>query len=168
MEGKTLSDLTQDELKKWMRYDPETGVFIRTVKRGGHPAGEVAGTAHPDGYWQIKINGKFYLAHRLAWLYMTGGWPLFIDHKDLDKRNNRWTNLRNCTKSQNTCNSGVRSDNTSGIKGVNWSKEHNAWAARVQINGLRIHLGYFDDLELAELVVKEARESNHKDFCRHL
>lgn len=167
MDRPTVSVLTQEELKRWMVYDPETGVFIRKVKRGGHPAGEIAGTAHPDGYWQIKVNGKFYLAHRLAWLYMTGEWPLFVDHDDLDKRNNKWINLRNCDKSENKCNTPIRADNTSGIKGVNWSENHKSWCARVQLRGKRIHLGYFTDIELAELVVNEAREKLHQEFYRH-
>jgi hypothetical protein len=67
--------LTQERLKEVLNYDPETGIFTRAVKRHKYPAGEKAGTVEFNGYIVIRISGKTYKAHRLAWLYVYGEWP---------------------------------------------------------------------------------------------
>lgn len=94
--------MTQDELKKVLSYDPYTGVFTWRVSLSSRAlAGERAGTLRKDGYVQIRIRGKIYYAHRLAFLYMQGRIPVEIDHIDRSPSNNRWGNLRPVTHSQN-------------------------------------------------------------------
>src|ERR1019366_3934979 len=111
-------------LKEVLRYVPETGLFTWLMKRGSRAAGSVAGTLRSDGYIQIRLDGDAYLGHRLAWFYQTGSWPTpECDHQDLDKTNNRWTNLREATKSQNKANVNRPISNTSGAKGVCWHKK---------------------------------------------
>lgn len=94
-------DLTVDALKSQYAYDKRKGTFIRreTIKR--HKSGEVAGWLDTRGYRRIKIAGTTYYAHRLAWLYTYGEWPGEIDHKNQKKADNRITNLRDATHSQN-------------------------------------------------------------------
>ena len=69
--------LTQAELKARLNYDPETGIFtwIKRIRRKGSHPNSIAGNLC-DGYIRIKVNGKLYRAHRLAFLYMTGSTPL--------------------------------------------------------------------------------------------
>lgn len=93
--------ITQTRLKELFRYRPETGLFYRLTSRGGFKVGTVAGSSHKDGYKHIYIDGKHYLCHRLAFLYMTGEMPEFVDHKDRDRSNNKWDNLREATQRTN-------------------------------------------------------------------
>ena len=129
--------LTQSELKELMHYDPAAGQFVR-LKARFHPQriGQIAGCVnkHPRrGYVVIKIHGKSYEAHRLAWLYMTGEWPKSqIDHRDEDKTNNRWDNLREATHTQNIWHRGKQKNNASGIRGVYWRADIGKWRAVLQ------------------------------------
>ncbi len=111
----------------------------------------------------IGIDGKYRAEHKLAWLWMTGGWPTHeIDHIDNDATNNRWCNLRPATREQNTQNARRRSDNTSGYKGV--CLHEGRFAARVQANGKRKFLGYFYTPEEAYAAVCKAAQASHGEF----
>ena len=83
-------------MKDLLNYDPDTGDFTWKVSTSNRVrVGQVAGTLRHDGYIRIKVNGKLYLAHRLAWFFVYGVWPVeFLDHIDQDKSNNRINNLR--------------------------------------------------------------------------
>ena len=86
--------LTQESLKELLIYDTSTGEFVWTKQIPGRRKRKV-GTIRPDGYVMIHIVGKFYLAHRLAWLYINGEWPEGeIDHIDRNPSNNAFANLR--------------------------------------------------------------------------
>ena len=143
-----VNHLTLDLLREILHYDPETGVFTWKVRRGnraipGAQAGSKS-TNKPKQRLSIRINGKSYFNHRLAWLYMTGEWPaLEIDHIDTDSLNNRWNNLRLATTSQNQANRGPQKNNKSGFKGVYWHPSHAAWRAAVRFKGRKIILGEF-------------------------
>src|SRR5690554_1763211 len=111
--------ITQSDLHEVLNYCPDTGVL--TWKKQLAPRGRIgsiAGCAEKKGRSagrvSIRIHGKLYLAHRLAWFYVHGEWPELIDHIDGDPSNNRLSNLRRATKAQNGWNSGPRSHNTSG------------------------------------------------------
>ena len=82
-----MSEITQAELRRRLDYDPETGVFTwRITVNSRAIAGETAGTKNGLGYHQLTLDRKIYLAHRLAWLYMTGEWPKDqIDHRNTMK-----------------------------------------------------------------------------------
>ena len=101
----TNSQLTVERLRELLSYDPATGKFLWRVGRQCMRAGAVAGATEVQGYRVIKIDGKIYKAHRLAWLYVTGEWPPEeIDHKNTDPQDNVWSNLRLATHSQNQAN----------------------------------------------------------------
>ena len=94
-----------DELKRAFRYESLTGDFFWLVDRSHVRAGAKAGSLLTCGYWRIRYGGEEYQAHRLAWLFMTGEWPNGpIDHHDLNKLNNSWSNLRLATPSLNNAN----------------------------------------------------------------
>ncbi len=149
--------LDQRTLKQHLHYDPETGVFTRLrADTNTVTIGEVAGgpwyrKAKPDDkYWVISIENIRYQAHRLAWLYMTGEWPEDkVDHWDHDGLNNRWKNLRAATHVENIRNSRIRSNNTSGYKGVSWDVNRGKWQVGIRYDGKRHALGRFDDKEEA-------------------
>jgi hypothetical protein len=104
------------------------------------------------GYIQIGIEGKYYLAHRLAWLYVYGFMPENeIDHIHGLTTDNRISELREATHQQNLFNQKMHSRNTSGFKGVSWHKTKNKFRARIEVFGKEIHLGYFRDSESANI-----------------
>lgn len=163
--------LTQSRLKTLLQFDPETGNFYwikaNAPQGWAHISGRPAGSNF-DGYRRIKIDQKNYLVHRLVWLWTYGEFPKQrIDHKDLDGMNNKPSNLRLATGSQNVINVGLKSNNTTGIKGVYWNKTSNKWQAALNVNGKQIHLGYFTDKDKAEEVVRKKREEVHGEFARH-
>ncbi len=144
--------LSHQRLKEVLDYDPETGISTWLVSRGGNArAGTRAGYIKPGGYRRIKIDGKLYLEHRLVFFWMTGKWPAKqVDHRDLDRQNNRWHNLREATPTQNTANRRAHKNNTSGAKGVFWGKKAKKWIAQIKVNGVKIHLLATDSKEKAE------------------
>lgn len=159
-------ELTQARLKELLHYDPESGVFTRRTARGGRRAGAVAGFTGPLDYKHIRVDTGLYLAHRLAFLYMTGGFPgLYVDHLNRDPGDNRWSNLREASQSQNVSNSGMRSDNTSGHRGVSWAKRERRWRAYGAVNGRKVGLGYYKRVEDAAEAARKWRQENHGEFA---
>lgn len=121
-----MKHITAETLKKFLAYNPDTGVFVWIA---GRRAGYKAGGFWNNGYVRIKVEGETYCAHALAWLFVTGEYPdLHIDHIDRDKGNNRFSNLRLATVSQNHGNKLRQRNNRSGLKGVHQAKD-GAWVA---------------------------------------
>lgn len=131
-------------LRAAVAYDPLTGLFTNLVQRRQSGSGEVVGTLCPDGYVRVTFEYCRFMAHRLAWLHVTGEWPSDkIDHRDLDRSNNRWVNLREATQSQNCANAPLTRRNTSGFKGACFDKSNGKFVASVRFQGRHVHLGYF-------------------------
>jgi hypothetical protein len=128
---------------------------------------DFAGKKRKDGYIDIKINGKIYLAHRLIFLYHHGYLPKYIDHIDGNPLNNKIENLREATQQQNCKNSKISKANTSGVKNVSFSKKSKKWQVSLSIDKKLKHIGFYEDLELAEFVAIEARNKYYKEFARH-
>lgn len=99
---------TQEEFKGRYHYDPASGFFTRVNGHYRWPRGSRAGCKKPNGYRCIKIDGKAYTEHRLAFLWMTGAAPDEVDHINRVKDDNRWENLRPCTRSENMKNRAVQ------------------------------------------------------------
>lgn len=141
-------NITQAELKRRLHYNPKTGIFTwlisnnRSVKIGA-VAGYFNCSYNSVG---IKIDGKLFAAHRLAWLYMKGYFPEHeVDHKSGIRSDNRWVNLRHVTHSCNMQNQKINDRNTSGFPGVSWNKSAKKWSSRIKINEKEIYLGLYDD-----------------------
>lgn len=161
--------LTQAELKRLLRYDPATGMFTWRVSLSNRaPAGFVVGLGRPPSqYIAICIRGHQYLAHRLAWLYMRGRWPAEdIDHKNTNRSDNRWENLREATRQQNIQNANRRSNNTSGVKGVSWDPRIRKWATKIKANGRNIRIGSYESREDAARAYAAAADRYFGDFAR--
>jgi hypothetical protein len=147
--------LTLQRLKERLSYDPDTGIFVWNATQ------KQAGTKN-SRYVQIAIDRKIYYAHRLAWMYMFDSFPaLNIDHINNNKKDNRITNLRLVTVSENGQNRGKQLNNTSGYKGVSWAKKSKKWEACIRKNGKTIHLGFFINIEDAYECYKQAAKIIH-------
>lgn len=151
--------LTQDDLKKMLHYNDETGVFTWLVSRGRMAkSGDVAGSTDTNGHRQICVDGKTYQAHRLAWLYSFGKFPgNHIDHINGKRTDNRLLNLRDVTRLENQQNQKKYNTNKSGVTGVSWHKQHQKWYVNVQQNKKVKFLGLFGNLFDAAAAAKSAR-----------
>ena len=154
--------ITRRELKEWVRYDPLTG-DMRRIRKVVSKTGRfmtidklITGTNN-RGYRWVNLFGHMYLVHRLAFLYMTGKHPRGeVDHINGVRLDNRWVNLRDCDSAAQSRNQGVRSDSTSGVRGVTYSKHAHKWVARISQGGVRMSLGYFKSFDEAVAVRRAA------------
>lgn len=157
--------ITQDLVKHLFHY--ENGVlYWKNPTATKIKKGTVAGRLSKRGYWDININYKKYKNHRVIFLFHHGYLPPIVDHIDGNPLNNKIENLRPATHNENLHNAKLSTRNTSGVKGVSWDKRENKWRATLNVNGVVKRLGRFKDLELAELVITEARLKYHKEFSR--
>lgn len=163
--GTRMEVLAPEELRDLLTYDPDEGEFRwRSDGLGKRKAGAIAGSAGKRGV-TITINHRNHSAHRLAWLYMTGKWPeCIIDHIDCDPLNNKWSNLRQATHSQNSCN--IRGRSASGFKGV-YRSSKNTWRATIAVNGQSYRVGNFRTREEAANARQVFAERLHGEFARH-
>lgn len=158
--NKTKTDsITYERAIEILQYDAENGVLMRKLKNGewmrcGHEP-----TSHGRG--QVKIDGKNYKTHRLIWLLTYGYMPDFIDHIDRNPMNNKISNLRSVTKSENEHNRGIYKNNSSGYPGVCFNKQENKYQAEITANGKRIYLGRFATAEEAFLAYQLAKIQCH-------
>jgi hypothetical protein len=154
--------LNQILLKKLLSYDENTGIFTwKNPIHGAVVSGKIAGYIRKDGYCQIQIDSKLYLAHRLAWLYVYGKFPNNqIDHISGARNDNRIINLREATNKQNSQNiKNANINNTHGYLGVSCNKYN--YQAKIGTDGKTKHLGYFDTPELAHQAYLEAKRQLH-------
>lgn len=160
--------LTANRLRKMLDYDPLTGVFRWRVANSNRvKVGDYAGCVHDDGYWKIRIDGRLYRSHRLAWLYAYSEWPDRIDHVDGNRTNNRLDNLRWVTPQQNALNQSLRRDNVARLKGVTRSDSSRGhFQARITVDGKRLHLGTFPTAEEAHAAYCAAALVLHGEYAR--
>ena len=158
--------MTADELRERLSYDPDTGVFVWLKSAAPYRNGKVAGGASPKGYRSLRIDGKYVLAHRVAWLFVHGEWPdREIDHINGDGTDNRIANLRLATRGQNMMNTGNRRNSTTGFKAVGVIPS-GKYRARIRTNGKRIHLGVFPTAEDAAEAYRRAAIELCGEFAR--
>lgn len=151
-------ELTAERLRELLHYDPDTGLIFWAASR------KVAGTKQSGGYVQVEIRGRRYVAHRLAWLWMTGQWPRDqIDHINGIRADNRWSNLREATHAENMQNQrSSRSDSLHSSKiGVGFHRVSGKWRARIGLNGVQRTIGYFDSEEEAHAAYLKAKAEHH-------
>jgi hypothetical protein len=172
-----MAEITQDRLKAVLRYNRRRGVFTwlrrpeddfssrkEFLRYHSVHAGKVAGSF--DGrYLVIKIDGHREGVHRLAWLYVHGYLPKEVDHKNRNKLDNRFSNLREASRQLNACNIGITSRNTSGVKGVHWFR--GKWRAQVRIKNKNHWLGDFDTVAEAATVRRKGAAKLHGEFVNH-
>lgn len=149
--------ITQAELKEHLAYNPDTGEWFRH-STGQHPA-----SRNSSGYRQISINKTLYSSSKLAFLYMAGEWPSEeVDHINLIRHDDRWCNLRQATRSENSRNKSYPLPK-SGVRGV--ERHKNKWRVTVRVGDTR-HKKLYSTLEEAAAAVKELRAQHHGQFAR--
>lgn len=161
-------NVTQQYLKEALIYSPSSGEFVWKKRPLSHFKSSRAHKAwnsrlfgkraeHLDsrGHLQIKINGKKYGAHRLAFLYVTGSVPKTVDHIDRNKTNNAFENLRECNRSQNAANRSA--------KGVYLTKSKK-WRAQICVNYKIKHLGTFLTKNEAESTYRQAHKKYFEKY----
>lgn len=166
--------LTQAEVKELFDYR-EDGQLVRKVATSG-PSGAVGTVVgyYPkkkrrnNRYATTRVGGEHWCMHKLIFFWHHGFVPEQLDHINRDTLDNRIENLRAASSTQNACNRGKFSNNTSGAKGVSWHGASQKWFVYVDVAKKRQNIGYFEDFELAELVALEAREKYHGLYANHI
>jgi hypothetical protein len=159
--------ITQIEVIKYFEYKDGNLYWKSMPYKRNDLIGTKAGADIGANRSQITINKKHYKTHRLVFLMFHGYMPKEVDHIDGNSLNNKIENLREATRSEQCCNTKLRKDSTSGIKGVTWDKARNKWIVSINKHKKTMFRGRFDDLELAQLVAIEARDKYHGSFTRH-
>ncbi len=157
--------ITQHLLKITLHYDADTGVFTwKIVPRYGINIGDKAGSVTAEGYINIGLYGSYYMAHRLAWLYVTGKWPKNqIDHKNTIRSDNSFNNLREATRSIN-CQNQHKAHIHSKTKILGVSHSGKKFITRIRTNGDEHYLGTFSNASEAEQAYLSAKMTYHKGF----
>lgn len=154
-----------ERLKEVLRYDPETGILTwiaPTCLRASAKrfVGRVAGKVGRDGYRYLMLDSQNYSAHRIAWKLSSGCDPVNeIDHRDGDRVNNKWINLREATHGENNHNLKCKSHSSTGLKGVSFYPNkpgEKKWKASIRKNNNQYHLGYFLHKEEAAAAYRDA------------
>ena len=163
-----MKQMSLYRLKELLNYDSETGIF--TWKDSGRAKRKnlVAGTTNKFGYVNICIDKNLFPAHRLAWFYVHEYMPnLVIDHKNGNPTDNRISNLREVTVSENIQNQGKPPiTNTTGFLGVSFFRRDNKYRASIQVNKKNIHIGLFSTPEEAYEAYLSAKDLLHPTHLR--
>lgn len=157
-------------------YDPLTGALTWRVARPGKRVGAQAGSVGKKGYRRIKHAGKSFTTSRVIFMMVTGREPVGeVDHRDLDKGNERWGNLREGTRAQNQANRSVRADSKSGVKGIYVRKpgslNRNAetlYEAYYRKDGKRAMVGRYKTMDAAVAARQERITKIHGEFARQI
>jgi HNH endonuclease/AP2 domain len=164
--------LTAARLREVLDYNPKTGHFTWRATKGGLAIrGVKAGWLQPHGYRRITIDRKSYYAARLAVLWMTGSWPRkLVDHKNCIRDDDRWSNIREATHSQNHANTPLFNTRQGKLKGTCWDKLTGRYIAQIGIrhrNQRRnIFLGRFNSEKAAHAAYVAAAKKHCGKFAR--
>lgn len=153
------------EIQANFTYDPGEGVVRWRGGRRGVVSGEKAGTIDKDGYLKVTLNKRRYVVHRIAFALAHGRWPIGdIDHVNRARTDNRVANLRETPRVGNTWNTGFRSNNKSGVKGVHKHSQNDAWIAQIRRHGKVHHLGSFRTVAEASAAYEKAAKEMSGEF----
>ncbi len=156
--------ITQLRLKELFTYNPESGLFTRNKPSSKYcnkkyQKGAIAGSVIKKGYIAIRMcNGHQYLAHRLAFLYMDGFMPDEVDHINRQRTDNKWSNLKAVSRTDNMKNKRLYSNNTTGVSGVRLIG--NQYLSRIGVNGKKHNLYYGSDFFEA-CCARKSSENKH-------
>jgi hypothetical protein len=151
--------MSPTKLQELYEYDPDTGVL--TSKKYKKPVGTVSS----KGCGLKTRHGR---VHRLIYMLVTGeelGNDV-IDHINGNPLDNRWSNLRRCTRAQNQMNRKMNANNSSGYKGVCWDGKSQKWQVSIGYMGKIYYLGQYDDADEAYDVYLEEAQKCFGEFCR--
>lgn len=161
-----MGEITRDTVSAFLRYDLQTGQFTRKRRDGTWTL--TGGVHKATGYCVIGIGHKPYLAHRLAFLLMTGSWPVNeVDHINGDRADNRWCNLRDVTSGGNKQNRKRHQvNNAQQLLGVSfWPARRGTkkYVAQLSKAGKRLHCSYHETPEAAHAAYVAAKRQHHQE-----
>lgn len=145
---------------KEIKYDAKTGeaVYLKSNKK--------LTTKLKHGYISVQIGKKRYNLHRLVWKIMTGQDPKgVIDHINNNRQDNRFVNLRDVSKSQNSRNRSINKNHKYKLKGARFSKDKNKWFTTIDVNCKTIWLGFHETAEEAHKAYCEAAKTYFGEFA---
>lgn len=154
-----------EQMRQALCYDSLTGCLRWTDRAWyGRRAGCIAGNVGTQGYRVIKLGGKTWQGHRIAWLLAHGAWPSGeIDHINGDRSDNRISNLRVVTGAINSQNRrSAQRNNALGTMGVRFIAARHKFNARITVNGKTTSLGYFETETEARAAYVEAKRRKHE------
>lgn len=163
-----VADVTANDVRSALHYDAVTGEFTWRPRAeisaydkcfNKRFAGKLTGAPCKEGYLQIGFKRKIYYAHRLAFLYVHGRWPLVIDHIDGVKTNNAIANLREATFAENSQNTSAKSKKAP--LGVDYMPKRQKWCAQIGVGYKRFFLGHFDSEQEAAAAYRAAKANLH-------
>lgn len=146
-------------------YDMDSGALTyrrRPAFNSRRREGDEAGTLHHSGYLQVKVGPKLYQAHRLIWMMQTGANPVEIDHRNRVRNDNRWSNLREATRSQQGMNKSVKNPH----RGVHFIAARGLYGAQIKANGEHTWLGCYLLPEDACRAYRAAAAAMHGEFIQ--
>ena len=158
--------MMQADLHHLFEHKGDT-LYWKNPKAHRCKAGDVAGSKGKDGYMVVNFAGKKTPAHRIVWALHNGPTDMMIDHINGNRCDNRLENLRLVTEAQNHMNTSLRSNNTSGTKGVRWHAQRGKWNARIKLNGVERSLGMFSDIKDAVSARMGAELKFFGKYSRH-
>ena len=170
------AELTAERARAVIRYNPVTGeLFWKARPRSDFKSdrsmktfrarfeGKPCGTCKRQDYIRVKVDGRMYLAHRLAWLIHYGEWPDEVDHINGDRKDNRILNLRNAGRQENCKNQPLFAHNKSGVSGVRFLSREKRWIAQIGVKGKTHTLGYYRSF----LDAVKARKTAEEEYGYH-
>lgn len=183
--------MSQHELLRAFQYDADTGHLYWKTRpaddfsspkehkkflsiRAGEKAGsELLTNRRTPSKIQLYYAGKVRAAHRIIWIMVHGvlSQESFVDHINGNPFDNRLCNLRLSDDKANQSNRSIPINNTSGFKGVTWSRPLGKWKSTIRANGEGYHLGYHDTKGMAALAYAKASIQHfgmHSVFCRSI
>uniref|UniRef100_A0AB39C091 HNH homing endonuclease n=1 Tax=Salmonella phage PMBT18 TaxID=3229742 RepID=A0AB39C091_9CAUD len=147
-------EFTVEQIRHWFHYEPETGELIWKNPRSKRcKPGQKVGSLSADGYLVVGLASRPRLVHRVIWYYVTGHWPEYpeevIDHIDRNRLNNKWSNLRIGTVTENAQNRSTNKNSSTGCKGVSFDNKTGTYYVQKQRNNIRLVKRYIRTLEEA-------------------
>lgn len=139
-------------------------LYWKTKNNKRHDPSKPAGTVNSAGYIVVTFEGKKYGAHRLVWVMHGKELPLQLDHINRNKADNRIENLRAADFATNQCNTAIKSNNTSGTKGVSWCNYYSKWVVQIYAGGKKL-TARFKELGEAAKFANEKRAEMHGEFA---
>lgn len=157
--------ITTDLVRELFDYR-DGNLYWRERSNAKVEAGKAAGTINASGYVVVTIKGKKIHAHRLIWLWHGQDLPEQIDHINRNPLDNRIENLRAADYRTNGYNTGLKSDNKSGIKNVSWCNTYRKWVVQIYGKGGKVS-GRFRTIEEASAFAKAKRLELHGEYACH-